>query len=89
MRSYTLEVPFLTDDPEFARGVEFGLLYARMQDVDEGVIEDYFLRTNQEQILLLANRLGWRVKRLKKWDQYWFFCRMEKTGFSNSRVEEF
>ena len=51
--AYGLVCPFLNDDPVYAYGVELGLLYARMNDSD-GVIEDYFCRANQDQILLLA-----------------------------------
>ena len=69
--------PFLTDDPVFARGVEFGMLYARMKAETE--ITDYFTVDNQEQILLLANRLKWTVETMR--DSAvpgWFFLRMEK-----------
>ena len=73
----TLICPFLNPDPVFAQGVEFGMLYARMRDSDEPVAE-YFTRANQDQILLLASRLGWTVAEMKPWDKDWFFCRMEK-----------
>jgi hypothetical protein len=55
-----LVLPFLTDDPEFAKGVEVGMLYERMKHED--AVEGDFLLANQEQILLLANRLGWYVE---------------------------
>jgi hypothetical protein len=77
MPSYDLVCPFLTDDPMFAYGVEFGMLYARMQS-ESGEIKDYFCRQNQERILLLANRLGWKVQRIKARDKDWFFCEMER-----------
>jgi hypothetical protein len=42
MATYTLVCPFLTDDPAYAFGVEFGMLYAAMQSgVDQ--IQDYFV----------------------------------------------
>ncbi len=77
MATFTLVCPFLTDDPVFAQGVEFGLLYARMRR-GRKPIKDYFSRTNQEQILLLANRLGWAVREIEPWDNFWFWCVLEK-----------
>ena len=77
MTTYGLVCPFLTDDPMFAYGVEFGLLRARMQGEGER-IEDYFTRENQERILLLANRLGWSVRAIKPWGSGWFWCEMER-----------
>lgn len=77
MATETLIVPFLTDDPTFAYGVEFGLLYARMRSGAEE-IKDFFCRQNQERILLLANRLGWSVRRIKAWDKDWFWCSMKR-----------
>ena len=76
MADYKLVCPFLTDDPMFAHGVEFGLLYARMQSAAE--IRDYFCRANQERILLLANRLGWSVRKIEPWDEDWFWCVMKR-----------
>lgn len=74
MATNTLICPFLTDDPMFAYGVEFGLLYTRMQTDNE--VRDYFCRANQERILLLANRLGWRVEKVERFDKFWFWCEM-------------
>ena len=54
--AYDLVCPFLTDDPVFAYGVEFGLLYARVQSGEDEIC-DYFCRENQDRILLLASRL--------------------------------
>lgn len=77
MTTYNLVCPFLTDDPMFACGVEFGLLYARMRgEVDR--IEDYCCRENEDRILLLADRLGWMVRSVKTWDKGWFWCEMER-----------
>src|SRR5690242_15880250 len=53
--THGLICPFLTDDPVFAYGVEFGMLYVRMRDDADNVIDDYFCRENQDQILLLAS----------------------------------
>src|ERR1035438_5813349 len=76
MTTYNLVCPFLTDDPLFAYGVEFGLLYVRMQTARR--IRDYFCRDNQERILLLANRLGWKVKKVEPFDKDWFWLVMAK-----------
>jgi hypothetical protein len=76
--TYSLVCPFMTDDPAFAYGVEFGSLHARMRRGKR--IKDYFCRENQERILLLANRLGWRVRKIKPVDACWFWCVMEKNG---------
>jgi hypothetical protein len=43
----------------YACGVEFGQLVARMQKSTP--IADYFPRQNQDQILQVANRLGWAI----------------------------
>lgn len=79
MNTYTLVVPFLADGEEFARGVEVGMLYTRMKCGHEDEIKDCFLRENQEQILLLANRLGWRVLTIRTYDESWFWCWMART----------
>jgi hypothetical protein len=76
--TYNLVCPFLTDDPAYACGVEFGMLYVRMRDSDEP-IGQYFTIQNQDQILLAASRLRWAVKELRRWGKDWFWCRMEKT----------
>lgn len=78
MDSYTLVCPFLNDDPVFAYGIEFGMLYRRMVYDENGVIEDYFCRANQDQILLLASRLRWRVKLMKPWGKDWILFHLEK-----------
>jgi hypothetical protein len=77
MTSYSLVCPFLTDDPMFAAGVEFGMLYSRLQNEDETVV-GMFLRENQDRIFLLASRLGWTVKGIKKVDRCWFVCTLVK-----------
>jgi hypothetical protein len=75
--TWTLVCPFLTDDPAFARGVEFGLLYAQMLAGQED-IQDYFQRENQEQVLLLASRLGWQVVEMRPHDRCWFWCHLKR-----------
>src|ERR1700682_3624176 len=75
--THRLVCPFMTEDLNFSYGVEFGLLHARMRRGNKR-IKDYFCRANQERILLLANRLGWSVRKIKAWDQNWFYCILEK-----------
>jgi hypothetical protein len=79
--SYHLACPFLTDSFEFARGVEVGMLWERMKR--RRSVNDYFLTANQEQILLMANRLGWEVLSLRPvahGDPQWFHLRMRRRG---------
>lgn len=63
-------VPFLDRDPKYAYGVEFGMLYEEMKVVDR--ISDNFCLANQDQILLLMSRLGWRVEHTEVIDKDWF-----------------
>lgn len=79
----TLVCPFLTDDPTYAYGVEFGMLFCEMSRKRK--IRGYYCRRNQEQILLLANRLGWEVKAInhrndqgQPWEKDWFWLVMIK-----------
>lgn len=76
--NHILVVPFLTDEPLFAYGVEFGMLYARMSDPATDLIEDYFTLWLQEQITLTASRLGWKIIEMRPYDEFWFWCRMER-----------
>lgn len=81
-----LVVPFLDARAEFAYGVEFGMLYARMQWMEETEISGYFTIANQEQITLTANRLGWAIESMEEWRHDpqrpadWFFLRMAKAA---------
>jgi hypothetical protein len=77
MAQHTLVCPFLNDDPVFAYGVEFGMLYARMNG-ESPEIADYFCLENQEQILLLASRLGWHIRETEQYGRDWFWCVMER-----------
>lgn len=72
-----LVVPFLTDDPMFTLGVEFGMLYSELVRSGERVVRGYYHRENQEQITLLANRLGWRLVEMTPHDEFWFFLVLE------------
>ncbi len=74
--NHSLIVPFLTDDPVFAQGCEVGMLHERMKRTKR--IKDFFLRENQEQILLMANRAGWRVIKVEPYDDGWFYLNMRR-----------
>ena len=74
--TYSLLCPFLNDNPDYAHGVELGMLFERMKQEDE--IDDYFTMANQDQILLLAGRLKWTVKSIEAWGDQWFRCKMVK-----------
>jgi hypothetical protein len=78
MATNSLVCPFLNHDPVYAYGVEFGILYTRMRNGAATVIEDYFCRANQDQILLLASRLRWRVTKMKRWGHDWLLLRLEQ-----------
>jgi hypothetical protein len=78
---YSCVCPFLDDDPKYAHGVELGMLFERMRE--RGPIREYFTRANQDQIYLLASRLGWTVNApsppddAEPWSRDWFWCEME------------
>jgi hypothetical protein len=79
---YVFVCPFLTGDPVFAAGVEFGMLWVRMRDADiDEVLDDCFLLANQDQIKLAAARLGWRIVHMCPEDEKWFCCRMVREGW--------
>ena len=73
---YGLVLPFLTDDPMFAHGVEIGMLYMEMKEGEP--INGLYHMANQEQILLMANRAGYKVQGIKDVDEYWFAIHAEK-----------
>lgn len=79
MTSHGLICPYIDNDPKFAYGVEFGMLFVRMRG-DEELIEGCFLRANQDQILLACNWLGWRAVKMKPHDEDWMWFRLEKVG---------
>jgi hypothetical protein len=80
MPEYALVTPFLTDDPTFAYGVEFGMLYATLSRPETREIQDYFCRENQDRILVLAGRLGFDVVTMRRWDEDWFLLRLRRRG---------
>ena len=78
MPEYGLVCPFLNHNPVYAYGVEFGMLWCKLQDPEIDVIEDYFLLANQEQITLAANRLGWHIVEMRSWGKDWMWVEMRR-----------
>ncbi len=76
--AFSLVTPFLTDDPMFAAGVEFGMLYCELRSGKE-VVHGYYQRENQDRILLAASRLGYRVVKMRTFDEDWFLLRLRRT----------
>lgn len=70
--------PFLKHNVQYELGCEFGLLLCRMMMAEE--VDDDFRMGNQDQILLLANRLKWSVKGITKAKRGWFHIEMIKVG---------
>jgi len=78
--------PFLNSDPVYAFGAEFGMLFMRMVHGDEDSIREYFSTENQEQITLAANRLGWRIIKMKPWKkapEHWTLYHLERIHAGN------
>lgn len=59
--TYGLVVAFDTDDPEFTRGFEAGLLWAAMEANDES-IERMIHGTNAEMVMRMATAKGYRYQ---------------------------
>ena len=65
-----LVLPFTSDDPVFTLGFEVGKLYSEMRS-GERVIDGMYHTANDEQILLMAKRLGYHAN----WNpinEHWF-----------------
>jgi hypothetical protein len=70
----SLVAPFLTDDPQFCLGVEYGQWYERIKPMDGKLVGKIHLlvhRANQDRFLVLASRLGYVVKRQRTHDETW------------------
>jgi hypothetical protein len=85
MSEHRLLCPFLKESSEFTHGVEFGMLFARMQR--ETKIADFFLRSNQDQILLAASRLGWSIVKMRSSGD-WTWISMKKRPQRQDRDAE-
>ena len=78
---WNLVVPFLTDDPNFALGCQFGMLYEQLREEHPDEKEIMISRELQEQVLLLLSRMGYRVERQEMIDDHWMaiqFCHKAK-----------
>jgi len=58
---YELIVPFLNGGEDFALGFEMGRLYSKLCVETEEFSESYH-RKNDEQVLVMAARLGWHCE---------------------------
>ena len=58
-----LVAPFLTDDPVFARGVRYGMLYMRLKRTRKRVVAEMVTEQDEEAVRLMAGRLGWAIRR--------------------------
>lgn len=63
---YGLACPFLNDDPVYAAGVEFGMLWADLRQQPKRW-SGYVLPTNEEQVRVAASRLGYEVPKIEPW----------------------
>lgn len=63
--AFSLVAPFLTDDPAFARGVRYGILYQRLQRTKGRRVTATVTEEDEERTRLMAHRIGWRVRRRK------------------------
>lgn len=60
---WSMAAPFLDDDPAFARGVRYGMLYMRLQRTRRDRVVDQVAEEDEERTRLMAHRIGWTVKR--------------------------
>ena len=75
---YSLACPFITDNPQFTLGFEAGLLYAAMR-AGEPVITNTYHSLNDEQLLLMSQRLGYEAE-WERHDEHWSFGTFRKRG---------
>lgn len=71
MSEHKQMLPFLTTNPDFARGFEVGMLFTLME-MAVPVLSGNFHVENEDQILLMAHREGYEV---------------EREGVANGRIE--
>lgn len=69
MAEFVEVIPFLTDDAAFVYGFEAGVLYQRMRN-GEDHITGAFHALNEEQLLVIAGRMGYRVVRQRQDDSW-------------------
>lgn len=85
-----LALPFDTDDPEFARGVECGRLWEQMEAVErehqEGVeparlgIVQVIHGTNAEMVMRMCEAKGWAYSAHILGDGHWVEVELERGG---------
>ena len=75
---HSLALPFLTDDPAFARGVEVGILWEQMKA--GAALSGWYHRENQDQILLMLSRARWAVDECEPLDDTYFTLTAHKEG---------
>jgi hypothetical protein len=68
---FELVLPFLTDDPAFTHGFACGMIYAAMR-AGEGRIETYVHPETDEQLFLMASRLGYTAE-INRLDEHWMY----------------
>lgn len=62
MSDFKLALAFDTDDPEFARGVEVGSWWARVQSAKSNSVSGYAHGRNSEMLMRIAESQGWVCK---------------------------
>lgn len=79
---YRLVMPFLSDDPQFARGFECGKLYRQMLD-GKPLIRDpgTYHQANMDQIQIMTGHCGYTVENVEVLDGgTWFHATFVKKG---------
>ena len=80
MNEYYLELPFDTDDPEFTRGVEVGMLWAWLSQ-DSIIKHAQLVRvSNLEMALRMAESQGLRLTAEYTADEGWAWATFERLG---------
>jgi hypothetical protein len=74
---FDLVVPFLTDDPVFAYGVEFGMLYWRLAREKPETLKDFVHLENQDRVCVMAGRLGYAVVAMEPSGE-WLFVHLRR-----------
>ena len=74
--SRKMVVPFLTDDPMFTLGVEFGMVYSHLNRPRCRGWSGMIHRANEEQVMLAANRMGFVVRKCSRLNKTWMSIRI-------------
>lgn len=80
--SFELVTPFMEDHPKFALGVEFGMVYAKLNNPRRMRYQGMLHRANEERLCLMANRMGYQVVKRKKINRNWFYLAVRREGGS-------